>query len=180
MRISNTRMIAFLCLVVVVLCAFTIGCSHKEELSSEFSYMIDEPTSGFWLDYKSDKKEFKVDNVVLEVYFGWHHPTNFDTKYDSLDFELVARKDDGQDEYVVASIPGFNSIKYHCDFSSGKKIAYKHSETIIIPEELFDSESGKIWLILKGFVSDGYYPGGGYNSFIYTKMGDGLVRLDSK
>ena len=168
------------CLIILVLSVLIYGCSSDAGLTSDFSYSIDDPTAGFWLDYKSDKKEFKVDDVVLEVYFGWHHPTDFDTKYDKLDFELIAKMDDGQDEYVVASIPEFNSIKYYCDFSSEKKIAYNHSETIIIPEELFDSESGRIWLILKGFVSDSYYPGGGYNSFIYTKIGDGLVRLDSE
>ena len=183
---KHVKVIVVLIIIAMFSCIF-IGCDKEKAIeeeedkgiSSGFTYSGgDEPSPGSYLDYKSDVSVFDIDNVRLEVSFGWIADLDYDTEYSNWDAELVIgqAKKNGK-EFILYEIPNYNSRDYTCWYEGNGKIGYSHSEEIVIPKEIFEKEGEIVIKIVKATTHGPAIGGGGYNSFKYTKIGDNKIKI---
>ncbi len=185
------KVIVVLVLIAMFSCIF-IGCDKEKEEEDKGLYSAanyggaGNPSPVLFLEYRAETREFDIDNVQLEVSFGWlaFH------ELDKLDFDISDRlyalnAEDRSNRIVIRDIPRLNDIEYSCDFAydtnlSTLNIVYNHSEEIIIPSDLFSGDSGEIWIAIEGEIYPNTHLGGGYNSFKYTKIEGDRVKLSAK
>ena len=110
--------------------------------------------------YKSEKREFDIENVTLEFFYGvincdidvigpfiGHYPS-FDVGFENDDGDRVIIKH--VEEELVSEKYGTELIYDH-NLKVRKRV-YNYSEFITIPKELFTSKTGKINFILRGDI----------------------------
>ncbi len=186
------KVIVVLIIIAMFSCIF-IGCDKEKEeeedngISSGFTYSgAGEPSPVLYLAYKAATREFDIDNVRLEVSFGWLASHELDKlDFDMSDSLFALNAEDRSNRIVIRDIPRLNDIEYSCDFAydtnlSTLNIVYNHSEEIIIPSDLFSGDSGEIWIAIEGEIYPNTHLGGGYNSFKYTKIEGDRVKLSAK
>ena len=109
--------------------------------------------------YRSDKRVFDVDEVIVEFYYGgFYQNIESDSKaYDITSFKIVITDRDRlqNHEYVYERFvdENFVSEKYQCklvtnSFSRVTEYKFNYSESIRLPRELFDKESGIIDFVI--------------------------------
>ncbi len=185
------KVIVVLIIIAMFSCIF-IGCDKEKEEEDKGLYSAanyggaGNPSPVLFLEYRAETREFDIDNVQLEVSFGWlaFH------ELDKLDFDIsdslyALNAEDRSNRIVIRDIPRLNDIEYSCDFSANgsylnSEIIYNHSEKIIIPSALFIGERGTIFVAIDGEIYPNHNLGGGYNSFKYTKIEGNRVKLSAK
>ena len=168
---NKTKLIARAMLLVLLLTSavnFT-ACGNKG-LESGFDRKGQLPQ--FLCAYKSNKREFDINDVTLTFYYGghyWNYSQN-GTKLDCseglecLSFELRFENDKGDVHLIKKVEENFISDKYNITYESkiynfllfayvDTILTYSHKEEIEIPKELFVEESG---CIVFGIYSDEY------------------------
>ena len=185
------KVIVVLVLIAMFSCIF-IGCDKEKEeeeksLSSGFAYDgSDEASPELFLDYRADAREFDIENVQLDVSFGWLKNCIIREIEEDLEYSLIILNECDFSHYCILTvIERFNSTEYMCDFAwkadvNKKGIEYNHSERIIVPTELFVGETGMIMIAIIGEVYPNTHLGGGSNSFKYAKIEGNRVKLSAK
>ncbi len=157
--------------ILLILLTFTLaatGCQSADAIISDiFNQGLESgfepsrggciPSSGYHCAYKSDKREFDINDVTLDFYFG---AEGADKSEPPLEHEGIIPilelyfETDTQEQYLIRkSDEYFVSKKYSCTVVYDKnrqngKVEYNHSETITVPKELFTKNSGKIAFVV--------------------------------
>ena len=158
--LNRTKLISKIGIFVIVLSMLsTTGCQFivskfksNESNGLEYGYTMPNRGEGTIVDcaYKSDKKEFDINDVTLIFSYGTHYfpgIDNFPT------FELwFGNEDDG---VLVKKVEeNLVSEKYSIEFIRHKdqgilEIVYNHSEMLTIPSELFKNETGFVMFAVR-------------------------------
>ena len=115
----------------------------------------------FYSAYKSDKRVFDIDDVTVEFYYGGQYQ-RIDVallSYSFPSFKIVIVNSNREEsiDYTWERLveENFISEKYNCKSTTNKitlvtEYKFNHSETIKLPRELFNKESGYISLRIIG------------------------------
>ncbi len=175
-------LIIFLIIVALLSCMF-VGCKtdnaiEQAGIESGFTISSGEPQPPIHIGYKADVREFDIDKVELEIFFGWERGLDYDGVLGSFDYELVLENilDRGK-YYPIKDISDFNDMKYTFFYNlENNQIEYSYSEKLIIPKEIFLGETGEVYIKVNN--KSNQISNGGFDSFLYTKIGDNKVRID--
>ncbi|MCR4874928.1 MAG: hypothetical protein K5923_04230 [Clostridia bacterium] len=174
----NLKRFLTIILVLILSIAF-VGCKDNQGVSDGLIVKRGGNARGLCIGYKADVREFDIDNVEIELYYGWNPICELDKNYEDLTYSLIIECMGDPNKSVVKTIEHFNSIEYVCHPPYKGKIKYNHSEKIIIPEALFAGESGEILIYLLAEPSETTSQiEGGYISIVYTKIEGNRIRLD--
>ncbi len=173
-------------ILLMLLCSSLAGCKDneiKEEqqgIESGFTPSGDDPVPPEKIGFKAAVREFDLVNVELEIFIGWGSDVYYDTMYDSLVCEIVCYTDQKREnEITLKRIEDFNDRKYICiENLETNRYEYSYSEIMKIPKELFIGNSGEIFIVTKFPAALEGHQYGGWNSFLYTKIGENRVRID--
>ena len=136
--------------------------------------------------YRSDKREFDIDDVTLTFYYGGNDGIEFPS------FELYF-ENENEDRYLIKEITNHYPKDYDIEdkhtrilFLYHTTLTIKHSESITIPKELFVNDSGYIFFTVTSKHYDSYYPHPFVRHIIartviyYKVIGDKVVLSDRK
>jgi|GEM_PF-3900840 len=182
----KNRFILIITLIILVLlsCVFA-GCKtdnaiEQTGIESGFTISSGEPLPAEMIGFKADVREFDLSNVELEIFVGWGNGAYNDTMYDSLVCEIVcSNSQEREGEMTLKRIEDFNDRKYICMYNlETNRFEYSYSEIMKIPKELFIGNSGEIFIATKFPAALEGHQYGGWDSFLYTKIGENKVRID--
>ncbi len=175
------KVIVVLVLIAMFSCIF-IGCDKEKEeeedkgISSGFTYRGGEFAPKLQLGFRAEQREFNIDDVRLEVGFGWIDFLNYDTNFDNLDYELIINQvKKGGKEVTIMDIPNFNSRQYACHIGENNMVEYSYLTEVKIPEELFEEE-GMIGISIVNKETH-MSPSHGFDVFKYTKIGENKIKI---
>ena len=156
------RILSVIMLTILFLSMF--GCTSKAGLESGFTYKGDKPLPDFFLAFKSDKTEFDINDVTINISIG------LESEFSPLDdpryiLKLIVVDEQNfvestlHDDYAYRKT--LTLLKECVDFSNKKfyyeseqinsrtfKVSFNHSEAITIPAEMFSQQSGVLKLVL--------------------------------
>ncbi len=173
-----------LIVTIILLMLFSsslVGCKDneiKEEqqgIESGFTRGGEE-SSPMKTAFRSDVREFDIDDLTLDVSFGWWGYFDYKRDSETFDYKLIAWNEEKIVDLLI--IPNFNSEEYRCYYTEDWKVVYTHSEMLTIPKELLIGEEGEIGLSLIDTVQRDYSEGCDSSFFIYKRIGDNRVKID--
>ncbi len=180
--------------VMLILSLLLGGCSLFQTTGLEGGFR-ERPTwfaqhiPNFKVAYKSDKREFDLDNVTMDFYYGhlipgvWMEETTFYIEFENGDKKILVKTINGDD---------FFNGEYTVDWSTDTKSIfsfslydYNHHETITIPRELFVGEKGsfRFQMSMKYLTEEGngdYREGMAGVRLYYKVDGDKVILSDKE
>ncbi len=180
---KSRKILILLMLTVILSYIFVFMSCNKDNIGIEsegiesgFVLSGSDPIPEASLGYRADTREFDVDDLTLEVCYGWVASEEYILSLNTINIEIVAENLENEGEYsVLKTVLGFNSLEYICHWSE-YHLEYNHSDLINIPEALLLGDEGEIRLSLINIDTNKSL--GGYDVFIYKKIGNGRVRID--
>lgn len=176
MDFSATKKINKIYKVVLILLIASIsftGCiftNTSTELESGFEFSgngyANDEMNPFFCGYKTDKTEFDIDDVRIDLYYGVDCCNDsgylfMRKRIPDFDIYVSYYDEENNEEYVNKHLirhveEEYVSRKYDCDVVVNKKflfmyttkIIYNHHETIQIPKEVFLTEIGRISILI--------------------------------
>ena len=158
----------------------------------ESGFVGSEEINGYFIAYRSDRKEFDINDVTLEFsYGGWfiHHPdgTVCQCSQNYPYFDIYFTNEDGGKIFVKRVEENFVSEKYNCKLILDENrdivdVEFNHSEILTIPKEIFTREKGIIWISFYGEdvsrdpVKYDWFAG----NYIHYKVEGDMVYLSTK
>ncbi len=178
----------------------TTDSNTSEGLESGFKYSSVgcDDSSIFHCGYKTDKTEFDLDHVTVDLYYGGEFYNDYGTlcvgfNIPSFDIFVAVWNEENRNydkKYLLKHVEeNFISEKYNCKvlytkclFGETAEIVFNHYETINIPKEAFSNENGAIAIMIFGTYTDkGYQKEENITGTIfYYKVVDGKVVLSSQ
>lgn len=167
-----SKIYKLLIVLLIVSMSFT-GCmitNTGEGLESGFKFFGsggDEPSNPFHCGYKTDRTEFDIDNVTIDLYYGVDCCNDdgivrMGTRIPSFDIYVAIWDEEINKDYVNKYLirhveEEFVSVKYNCKVITTQRgagwfieeIIYNHHETIKIPKEVFVTEIGCISILIR-------------------------------
>ena len=127
---------------------------------------------------KSDKKEFNIDDVTFEIFYGENWSSvklEMDCGEHYKNFDLRVRNNDGDVIVLKLMDEEFVSEKYICEVVYDEhwyitEVKYKHSEFITVPQEIFTKEEGVIEIYLWAAASYSTYDTIAYTNVTITSV----------
>ena len=145
---KKTKLIARVMLLVLLLTSVLIltACIEKEGLEAGFKWREHPDASmDYFCAYRSDKREFNIDDVTLTFYYGGLRGL------DCYAFRLYFENKNG-DVYLIKQVTNHNpdDYKVHCEGYTrwDSYRVFDFCENITIPKELFVNDSGYIFFCL--------------------------------
>jgi len=178
--------VLFVFIIMTLLLCLLVGCSNRG-ITTDFSYRSDgcDDMPTMFLDYKTITNKLDLNNVVLEVSFGWVDVMKYDTQNYDMHIELLAYNIKAKDEIIILNeISKFNTDDYVCrlvklnKWSKKSQIEYNHSEQVLIPEILFDGQEGSICIALRSDSTE-FGTLGNSQRLYYSRIGDNLIKVSS-
>ncbi len=139
---------AALAVLMLAMSALLCGCDLFEQgLEDGFRItgLRDMPPE-LKIAYKSDTKEFDINDVTLSVYYGC--VSNFELENETV---VILFQNDAGKQIIVKelSIEEIYEEKYKVDWWGSMSFSFQHSESLTIPRELFSEKKGYVYLIIK-------------------------------
>ena len=145
-KINKTKLIARMMLIVLLLTsAVNFTACRNKGLEAGFKWrQHPDGTSDYFCAYKSDKREFDINDVTLIFYYGCTKGITCPS------FKLYFENKNG-DIYLIKEVRDPNPDDYKVNleyketlfFNTYEKV-FNYSESITIPKELFVNDSGVI------------------------------------
>ena len=134
-------------IILLLTSALSLGACGNKGLEAGFVWRNHpDSTSDYFCAYKSDKREFDINDVTLTFYYGGHYGIEYPS------FELYF-ENENNDIYLIKKVDDHNPEDYLIDtdykklFAKDKRV-FNHSEIITIPKELFINDNGYILFVL--------------------------------
>ena len=141
---------------------YNIAMNKGMEFGFDVSSSGGEPSYPLRCAYRTDKRVFDIDEVTVDFYYGGSYQdveSLLKGAYNIPGFKIVITDLDrlAKNEYVYERYvdENFVSEKYNCELvrdrvSRVTEYKFNYSESIKLPKELFDKESGRIDFIIFG------------------------------
>ena len=161
--LNRTKLISKIGIFVIVLSMLsTTGCQFivskfksNESNGLEYGYTMPNRGEGTIVDcaYKSDKKEFDINDVTLIFSYGTNYSPEIDITlkdyFSFPTFELWFCNEDNDTVLIKKVEENLISEKYRCYYTYTTEYEYvhrefNHSENITIPYNLFTNEKGYV------------------------------------
>ena len=115
----------------------------------------------FFCAYRSDKRVFDINDVTIDFYYGCEYQTVdvmlMDYSFSDFKIVIVNRDNEKNNGYIYERQVGENLVseKYKCTSTTNitthvTEYEFNFSETIKLPRELFDKDSGYISIRIVG------------------------------
>ena len=149
-KTNKTKIVARVMLVILLISSAInlAGCGNKG-LEAGFKWKNEtDAWADYFCAYRSDQKEFNIDDVTLTFYYGG------ETNGIEFPFRIYFMNEE-KDIYLIKEVKDHNSEDYLVDYERHKILfiykytrIFNHSELITIPANLFVNDDGYILFIL--------------------------------
>ena len=171
----KTKLIARALLLILLLAsAVNFTACRNKGLEAGFDQRGHVPE--FLCAYKSDKREFDIDDVILTFYYGGNKGIHLPS------FELYFENEEGN-EYLIKEIKNHNPEQYMVSieykrilFIYDGTITFTYGEILKIPKELFVNDKGYIRFCMKSNDVEDFWS----SQIVYYKVKGNTVLLSEK